>query len=1114
MEHSRLWDLRSEVRERRFKWTSDGQRRQPQQQQQQQQQLGWCNNKDDPPNSHQKSKSNNDARNLNSRIRVRDRVRVESGLPGEMRTGGVNCSTGLFYIREDYCEIYCGEFGENGTCSISNNIVTTEDYQMKLVFLVLHIRWTDPVFHKWNIYKIGNETDYELIKISVQGIRSAVDKRIMPGVHYLGLVGIREINGYDIYLSSMLITEADVHYINGPQVVTLKYLYDNPNNSMITNNYIRKTMNSTKQIKIYNPNTYEKSTLTIEENVFHEKYNMSTLTFTGLILEGLTERTFENLTSLRYLFFENVVLKDLSFLRSSTLQRSLRYCILNVENTVDLKSFEQFTNLEIIEVSRYKLFKNLTALICDPYTSHCLFTFGINKVACPSQCNCTYNREKFQLEIDCLLKNLTNIPSLPVPKKGDSALFFQYNLLAELPNNTLEGYKDLKSLDVSYNQLTSLSISQLPERLYHLDIRHNRITTLSPQVVDYLFSVSTFNQFGNKWNIYCDDYHLQDFLWYRDRLLRIVPSKFEAIMEYMEVSSNASYLGNFFVEDKDKLYLEANEDAIIGALGTSNENSNSKLMETLNHVIWLFSGAYDEIILHHLNASCPYRCLCCFERQTGEFLINCQNLTLDLYKITNPESLIVSGHASIQKLHMSQNLLRELPLHLLPENITYLDVRNNFLKYLDDGVVAFLEHRENITKTELSGNPWECNCRAKAFLSFLRRHEPLEYEIVLRRANITQDRCPVDCICCVDSSNSDALTLMIDCSGKKLREIPPLPTPAFGQTTLIFERNNLEKWPSSLLPGLSSVTRFYLANNSLAHIEQLPGKLEHLDISNNNFSALDDRVRVLLQERMSSSQMKLSLFGNPWTCTCEQKDFLQFVKEQAKNIANPSAIQCGDTGRSLLEVEETDICPSVLIYYTSLAVSLLVIALSINVFICFRQPIMIWFYEHEICLSLAVRRELDEDKKYDAFLSFTHKDEELIEEFVDRLENGRHKFRLCFYLRDWLVGESIPDCINQSVKGSRRIIILMTKNFLKSTWGRLEFRLALHATSKDRCKRLIVVLYPDVENFDDLDSELRAYMVLNTYLERNNPNFWNKLMYSMPHAMPLKRSRSDAETKV
>ncbi|SPP89603.1 blast:Protein toll [Drosophila guanche] len=107
--------------------------------------------------------------------------------------------------------------------------------------------------------------------------------------------------------------------------------------------------------------------------------------------------------------------------------------------------------------------------------------------------------------------------------------------------------------------------------------------------------------------------------------------------------------------------------------------------------------------------------------------------------------------------------------------------------------------------------------------------------------------------------------------------------------------------------------------------------------------------------------------------------------------------------------------------------------LIINLMLYFKQSLLIWFYEHDVCLSLAVQRELDERKKFDAFLSFSHKDDDLIEEFVERLENGRQKFRLCFYLRDWLVGESIPECISQSVKDSRRIIILMTNHFLKFT---------------------------------------------------------------------------------
>ncbi|XP_070132988.1 protein toll-like [Drosophila bipectinata] len=305
--------------------------------------------------------------------------------------------------------------------------------------------------------------------------------------------------------------------------------------------------------------------------------------------------------------------------------------------------------------------------------------------------------------------------------------------------------------------------------------------------------------------------------------------------------------------------------------------------------------------------------------------------------------------------------------------------------------------------------------------------------------------------------------------------------------------------PNISHPGFENVAHLSLANNKLTFIDQLPSKLIYLDLSQNNISVLNEDIRNFLIKRIHSSQLKLFLEGNPWSCSCEHKEFLKFVRGNAENIIDSAAMICGETGHSLIGVEVSDICPSALIYYATLTAFLMILILGINLLVIFRQPILIWFYEHEICLSLAVRRELDLEKKFDAFLSFTHKDEELVAEFVERLENGSHKFRLCFYLRDWLVGESIPECINRSVKDSRRIIILMTNNFLKSNWGRLEFRLALHATAKDRCKRLIVVLYPDVENFDDLDSELRAYMVLNTYLARDSPNFWNKLIYSMPH---------------
>ncbi|KAH8260406.1 hypothetical protein KR026_011036, partial [Drosophila bipectinata] len=977
-----------------------------------------------------------------------------------------------FNVRNDYCLLYCGGPCENGslnkTCKVFKNIVTTTDYKIKNDVLVTNFHWIAKVFNQWNLQKISWKKDFEIYKLSVTGLENPYDTRFCPGIFYLKSLGILKARAFILNSPFLNIMEEEVHYMDGPEKLIIKLVLNIHMDSLIIKNYIRSAVNIT-ELKIFSVHSNHKQTLRILDNFFEGKSKLKKIEFDSLKVEGLAAEHFNDLPILEYLIFEDVDLDNLDFFGSDALQKTLS-CLtfLNTNGLENMEYLSLFSKLKIIEFDRlaHIPFTNLTAFLCYQGEKFCNFTIGINDIPCPQPCHCQYERKSYKFSIDCSRKYLLEVQPLPIPINGSTSLILQGNNLTQLPHKSLPGYIIVKELDVSYNKLITLAISHLPNHLEYFDVRFNHLHTLGEDVIHYLYKVPFFYQYGNKWSHVCDEINMMYFLKQKSNTIRIHESKFNSIFENMIDINRKFNMKEHF--QKSSLYYFAKEDNITKRYP---ENEILMALEYLHKNISYYSAEYDPILYDDLNAPCPYRCLCCTLQQSNRFLVNCENRNLHFYPelpnpIQNDATLFLrnnnistlptptfsKGHASMKYLFMANNSLTELPLQVIPKNILNLDLRNNQLQSLDKDVVKYFWDRKNLISVNLSGNPWKCKCEAIFFLHFLREYEPFEYIRVLKFNNITRGGCPESCICCEERSLLDPF--VIDCNRKRLEDIPPLPLPTIGQTTLLFENNELEMLPNMSHPGF--------------------------------------------ENRIRSSQLTLRLSGNPWSCTCEDRDFLKFVKGQALDIIDSSSMTCSETGYSLIDVQESDICPSALIYYATLTASLMILILGINLLVIFRQPILIWFYEHEICLSLAARRELDLEKKFDAFLSFTHKDEELVAEFVERLENGNHKFRLCFYLRDWLAGEAIPECINRSVKDSRRIIILMTNNFLKSNWGRLEFRLALHATAKDRCKRLIVVLYPDVENFDDLDSELRAYMVLNTYLARDSPNFWNKLIYSMP----------------
>lgn len=186
----------------------------------------------------------------------------------------------------------------------------------------------------------------------------------------------------------------------------------------------------------------------------------------------------------------------------------------------------------------------------------------------------------------------------------------------------------------------------------------------------------------------------------------------------------------------------------------------------------------------------------------------------------------------------------------------------------------------------------------------------------------------------------------------------------------------------------------------------------------------------------------------------------------------------------------------ILIFLIFLILTLLIFSV---LYYKYELQIKIWLYNRNLCMRFLVEDDLDKNKEYDVFVSYSHKDSEFVEKgLVPILEKAPFGFKLCLHYRDWTPGSFITQNIANSVAKSRRTLIVLTPNFLNSIWGKLEFRTAHAEAMAEKRNRVILLLKEDID-VESLDDELKSYISTNTYLKWGDNWFWKKLRYALPH---------------
>ena len=144
--------------------------------------------------------------------------------------------------------------------------------------------------------------------------------------------------------------------------------------------------------------------------------------------------------------------------------------------------------------------------------------------------------------------------------------------------------------------------------------------------------------------------------------------------------------------------------------------------------------------------------------------------------------------------------------------------------------------------------------------------------------------------------------------------------------------------------------------------------------------------------------------------------------------------------------------------------------------------------------------------------------------FFINIENQDPKLKCCVHERDFKVGVAVTENIVDCIDKSRKFLMVLTNNFVKSKWCMFETHLAqsrmIHQNNTQPTDKnsLILILKDKNLVIGDLDKNLRYILKTWTYIEwsskeENDKLFWKRLRESCITAntssASVKRTLSD-----
>ncbi|KAH9492380.1 hypothetical protein Btru_026396 [Bulinus truncatus] len=267
-----------------------------------------------------------------------------------------------------------------------------------------------------------------------------------------------------------------------------------------------------------------------------------------------------------------------------------------------------------------------------------------------------------------------------------------------------------------------------------------------------------------------------------------------------------------------------------------------------------------------------------------------------------------------------------------------------------------------------------------------------------------------------------------------------------------------------------SQNNLYQFNISMANMSSL----KVLNLSHAQLNSLPVQTRLHIDFLLTKHAVTVDLSNNPIHCDCINLDFLNWMVSSKAFDSNFTNYLCKYEDGSYKIINDSYLET---LQYLSIkcADHSLIFLIVVSATLC-----MVNFVTAAVLYSKKVTNGKEaEHFPYDVFISYAYQDEEFI---LDHIlpELTKRELKALVHGRDFAIGEFIASNIITAVKESRKTLVVLTRDLLRSTWCNFELQMA-NMESVHTGRPVLLFLIKESIPTAELNSDLLYHLHKNTY---------------------------------